>query len=156
MLKVYSLFHLNTSFSSIERNKIPQLIKNCYWPLLNIVEKNNFKIAIECSGKTIEDIYHFDKTLVLKLKKLIKIKKCEFIGSGYNQIIGPITPPEITEKNLYFGNKIYKKFLGILPKYALINEQAFSKSLIKIYKKYYQAIIFDWSNAKKTTNPRSL
>ena len=151
MLKVYSLFHLNTSFSSIEYEKIPQLIKNCYWPLLKLIEKNDFKIAIECSGKTLEDIKNFDVSWIIKLKQLIKLKKCEFIGSGYNQVIGPLVPPEISIKNIIFGNKIYKKFLNYSPDYALINEQAFSKSLIKIYKKYFKAIIFDWSNAKQST-----
>ena len=57
MLNIYSFFHLNTSFSSIEKEKIPTLIKKCYWPLLNLIENNtDFKIALEASGKTISDI----------------------------------------------------------------------------------------------------
>ena len=61
MLNIYSFYHLNTSFSSIEKEKIPTLIKKCYWPLLNLIENNtDFKIALEASGKTISDINAID------------------------------------------------------------------------------------------------
>ena len=76
----------------------------------------------------------------------MKKKKCEFIGSGYAQIIAPGAPYEINYKNLIYGNEVYKKLLKFKPKIALINEQAFSNSLIKIYKKFYKAIIIDHLN----------
>ena len=66
MTKQYSLFHLNSSFSSVESTQIKMLIKNCYWPLLDLVEKNNFKIALECSVKTLFDINKIDHLWVNK------------------------------------------------------------------------------------------
>lgn len=150
MLNIYSFYHLNTSFSSIEKENIPNLINKCYWPLLKLIEKNSdFKIAIEASAKTISDINSIDSKWVKTLSKLIISKKCEFIGSGYCQIISPSVPQEITEKNIKFGNEIYLKLLKIKPNLGLIGEQVFSKSMIKIYKKYFKAIFLDWINAKK-------
>jgi len=138
MLNIFSFYHLNTSFSSIDREKIPIIIKKCYWPLLKLIEKNNnFKIAIEASGKTISDINSFDPDWVKKLSKLISWKKCEFIGSGYCQIISPGLPKDITEKNLRLGLEIYSKLLKTKPRLGLVGEQAFSKSLVKIYNKYF-------------------
>ena len=77
---------------------------------------------------------------------MIQLKRCEFIGSGYSQIIAPSVPYEINNKNLVYGNEIYKKLLNYKPEIALINEQAFSNSLIKIYKKFYKGIIIDHLN----------
>lgn len=148
MKKIYSLFHLNTSFSSVEEKDIKKLIEKCYWPLLDLIESNDYCIAIESSGKTLLDIYQLDKDWIKKLKYLISIKKCEFIGSGYSQVIGPLVPEEVSIHNLKYGFKTYKSILGITPRIGLINEQAFSRSLIKIYKKYFEAVIFDWINAR--------
>ena len=156
MIKLYSLFHLNTSFSSIEKSDQKKLIKKCYWPLLRIIEKNNFKIAIELSGKTLLDIYRIDKKWVKQFRTLLDKKKCEIIGSGFSQIIGPLVPAEITHKNLIYGNQIYKKILNKTPKIGLINEQAFSSSLIKIYNKFYNAIIVDWINAKANVEKKTI
>lgn len=149
MLNLYSFFHINTSFSSVEKKKLPSLLKNCYWPLLNLIEKNNFNIAVEASGRSLEEIKKIDNEWIKKLKYLIKKKKCEFIASGYCQIIAPAVPYEVNIYNLKIGNKVYKKLLDIQPRLALINEQVFSNSLIKIYKKYFDAIILDWIDAKK-------
>ncbi len=148
MIKLYSLFHLNTSFSSVEKKDQKKLINKCYWPLLNLIEKNNFKIAIELSGKTLEDIHSIDRSWVLKFKNLLEKKKCELIGSGYSQIIGPLVPEKISIKNLEIGNNIYKKLLKKKPILGLVNEQVFSSSMIKIYKKFFNAIIIDWITAK--------
>ena len=95
MKNIYSLFHINTSFSSIEKKDLKKVIKRCYWPLLNLVEKNNFKISIEANGKSLSDINSLDPEWIRRLKKLIHLKRCEFIGSGYSQIIAPSVPFEI-------------------------------------------------------------
>ena len=146
MKKTYSLFHINTSFSSIDHKNLRNVISKCYWPLLDLVEYNNYKISIEASGKSILDINNIDPQWIKKLKNLIRDKKCEFIGSGYSQIISPSIPYKINYKNLVYGNEIYKKFLNYRPQIALINEQAFSNSLIRIYKKFFKAIIIDHLN----------
>ena len=92
MINLYSIFHINCSFSSIDEKEIPILIKKSYWPLLNLIQENNFNIGIECSGSSLEKIYKHDKKWVYKFRDLIKNKKCELIGSGLQQIISPSCP----------------------------------------------------------------
>lgn len=152
MINLYSIFHINCSFSSIDEKEIPLLIKKSYWPLLNLIEENNFNIGIECSGSSLEKIYKYDKKWIFKFRELIKKKKCELIGSGFQQIISPSCPEKITKLNLQIGLDIYKKFLNVKPKFALINEQAFSKSLINIYNKFFSCIIIDWINSNQSIN----
>ena len=93
---------------------------------MKLVEKNDFKISIEATGKSLMDINSLEPLWILKLKELILLEKCEFIGSGYSQIIAPSVPFELNIKNIIYGNEIYKKLLNFQPQIALINEQAFS------------------------------
>ena len=56
---------------------------------------------------------------------------CEFVGSGYSQIIGPLVPAEVNGANLRLGNQVYEKMLGFRPDIALVNEQAYSAGLVQ-------------------------
>ena len=94
-LHLFSFFHLNLMFSSIEENQRTEVIKKCYWPILNLASEHKIPIGIEATGLTLELINAIDKNWVNELKNLIEKGLCEFIGSGYSQIIGPIVPYEI-------------------------------------------------------------
>ena len=145
--KAFLLFHLNLSFSSIGTSSRRKVIKSCYWPLLNLANKNNTKIALEFSGKTLEEIQKLDKLFIQSLKELIIAKKIEIIGSGYCQIIGPIVPYKVNLMNQVIGKKFYKKILNYDPKIALINEMAFSSGTVDFYLEAgYEAIIMDRDN----------
>lgn len=146
-LNLYSFFHLNIAYSAIEEEDRPHVIEKCYWPLLKLVAKHDFKFGIELSAYTLETILSIDPKWIKEFSRLILKGSCELIGCGYSQIIGPLVPAEITIKNLDIGSKIYKKILGVEPKVALLNEQAFSKGLVELYKEAgYDAIIMEWDN----------
>ena len=152
-MQLYSIFHLNTSFSSIEKNQIPDVVNKCYWPLLELAILDGVKISIEASASTLIDIYKVDKYFISRLKHLIKLNRCEFIGSGYKQIIGPLVPFEVNNYNIKRGNQIYKEMIGYKPNIFFVNEQAISKSMIDLYRPNgYDSIVIDWNNYKKA-NP---
>jgi len=152
-LRVYFIYHLNLCFSSIEESERKKVINRCYWPLLKIIDKYNVKIGIEATAYTLEVISKLDKKFIEKLKYLIKKKKCEFIGSGYSQIIGPLVPYKLNFFNLKIANNIYKKILDFSPKTALINEQVFAQGILDAYYECnYRNIIIDWDNAFKANN----
>ena len=147
-LNLFSFFHLNLMFSSIEENQRIEVINKCYWPILVLASQYKIPIGIEATGLTLEIINELDKRWVEELRNLIDNGLCEFIGSGYSQIIGPIVPYEINLNNQIIGKRIYKKLLNVDPKLALINEQAFSSNLTSLYKKVgYDTIIMEWNNS---------
>lgn len=149
----YIIFHLNLGFSSIDEEKRPTVIKNCYWPLLQLVEKTDICIGIEITGWTLEQIQKIDRKWVLKFKELLLAKKCELIGSGWSQIIGPLVPYEVNLWNQKLGIEYYKNVLLTNPKIVLVNEMAFSTSLIDIYSEVgYEAIIMDRDNIRLALN----
>ena len=153
-LKLFSFFHLNLNYSAVEISDRPKVIKRCYWPLLNLIDKLEIKCGIELTGYTLETINDLDPLWIEEFKKLIASKKCELIASGYAQIIGPLVPAKINHKNLQLGNELYNKILGIVPKIAMVNEQAFSKSLVDIYKYTgFTSLIIEWDNSFRN-NPK--
>ena len=148
ILNLFTFFHLNLGFSSIEEKDRPQVIKNCYWPLLNLIKKFNVPIAIEASGCTIETIKKIDPKWINEFKKLLMQKKCELIGSGYAQIIGPLVPAKVNLINLKLGNECYRKNLNHVPITALLNEQAYSTGIVSHYvNSGYKNIIMEWNNS---------
>ena len=146
-LQLYSFFHLNIAYSAIEEEARPALVEACYWPLLRLARKLNLPFGIELSGYTLKSILKLDEAWVDELKDLVANGPCELIGCGYAQIIGPIAPTQVIQKNLELGNLVYQEVLGIRPNIALINEQAFSSSLVEIYRDCgYNAVIMEWEN----------
>ncbi|HXJ01051.1 MAG TPA: hypothetical protein VNH44_07495, partial [Micropepsaceae bacterium] len=145
-LHLFALFHLNLAFSSIEENERAAVIERCYWPLLALAAAHG-PIGIEASGFTLEEIEKRDPAWIARFRDLIAQGKAELIGSGYAQLIGPLVPAKLVAKNLAIGNAIYRRLLGVSPKLALVNEQAYSGGLVGHYLDAgYEALLMDWDN----------
>jgi Glycosyl hydrolase family 57 len=145
-LSLFSLFHLNLAFSSIEEEQRGEVIARCYWPLLRLAETHG-PIGIEATGFTLEEIAERDPSWIAKARVLIAAGKVELIGSGYAQVIAPLVPARVTEENLRIGNEIYEHLLGVRPHLALVNEQAYSGGLVGLYLDAgYRALLMDWDN----------
>lgn len=146
-LLLYNFFHLNLAYSAIEEEDRAQVIEKCYWPLLRLTKKYNLPFSIELSGYTLEVIQTLDPSWVQELASLVTDGPCELIGCGYSQVIGPLTPHELTSANLRIGHLVYEKMLGVRPNIALLNEQAYSSGLVPLYREAgYEAIIMEWNN----------
>ncbi|WP_417789258.1 hypothetical protein [Terasakiella pusilla] len=148
-MKVYSVFHLNLAFSSIEEEDRSIVIEKCYWPILRLIQ-SGYPLAIEMTGYTLETIQEIDPNWVDEFARLLKEEKTELVGSGYVQMIAPLAPPQVTEQNLEMGNRVYARLLGVVPRVALVNEQAYSPGLVPLYKKAgYSCLIMDWAEPSK-------
>ena len=145
-LQLFALFHLNLAFSSIEEEQRPDIIRRCYWPLLDIAASHG-PLGIELTGFTLEEIARLDPEWIGRARALIRAGQIELIGSGYAQIIGPLVPWRVTKANLRIGNEIYARWLGCQPRLALVNEQAYSAGLVGLYLDAgYRGILMDWDN----------
>ncbi|HTW35505.1 MAG TPA: hypothetical protein VMD53_12885 [Rhizomicrobium sp.] len=145
-LHLFALFHLNLAFSSIEDEQRDDVIRRCYWPLLELA-KSHGPIGVEATGFTLEEIEARDPAWCREARRLIGEGRVEIVGSGYAQIIGPLVPAPVTEANLRLGNEAYERLLGQRPRLALVNEQAYSAGLVGLYLDAgYRAILMDWDN----------
>ena len=146
-LSLYTLFHLNLAYSSIEEELRPQVIQRCYWPLLELTRQLQIPCGIEASGYTLEAIAALDPGWVDELRILTTAGLCEFVGSGYAQLIGPLVPEKVNGVNQRLGREVYEQLLGFAPRLALVNEQAYSASMVSLYHQAgYEAILMEWDN----------
>ncbi len=146
-LILFVIFHLNLAYSSIEEEKKGEVVEKCYWPLLRLARKYNLPFGIEATGYTLEEINKIDPEWMAELRSLVTDGTCEFVGSGYAQTIGPLVPGKANRANLRIGNHIYEQLLGLGPRIALVNEQAYSAGLIQHYLDAgYEAIVMEWDN----------
>lgn len=146
MLSLYTIFHLNLAFSSIEEELRPEVVRRCYWPLLRLARDLNLPFGIEITGYTLETVAAIDPAWVEELRELCS-GQCELIGSGYAQLIGPLVPAEVNRQNLRIGNQTYERLLGLRPRIVLVNEQAYSAGLIGHYREAgFEALVMEWDN----------
>ncbi len=146
-LCLFSIFHLNLMFSSIEEEQRSEVIQRCYWPLLKLIRQFQLPIGIEASGYTLESIAAIDPTWIAELRVLCQDGPAQFIGSGYAQLIGPLVPAAVNQANQRIGLQTYEKILGFRPQLVLVNEQAYSAGMVPIYRQAgYRAIIMEWDN----------
>ncbi|MFC4349674.1 glycoside hydrolase family 57 [Kordiimonas lipolytica] len=142
---LYTVFHLNLAFSSVEVEERKTVVERCYWPLLRLAQEE-VPIGLEVTSFTLLEVQKIDPDWVKTLKILVEEGKVELIGSGFCQIIGPLVPAELTRQNLKLGLDDYEALLGCRPTVALINEQAYSSGLLPLYKEAgFDAVMMDWA-----------
>ncbi|MBZ5557634.1 MAG: glycoside hydrolase family 57 [Acidobacteriia bacterium] len=147
MLQLFSIFHLNLAYSSIEEAQRPDVVHRCYWPLVRLIERTGAPIGIEASGFTLETAAAIDPAWLRALRDLVSAGRCEFVASGYAQIIGPLVPAAVNAANLRLGHEVYQRLLGVRPRLAFVNEQAYSAGLIQHYlDARSDAIVMEWDN----------
>lgn len=145
----FQVYHLNLAFSSIPTAARGDVIRRCYWPLLQLAEELRIPVGIELTGWTLSQIQQIDPAWVARFRAMLAAGQCELIGSGWSQMIGPLVPPEMNFWNQKLGCEAYQTLLGQRPRLALVNEMAFSTSLISHYKEAgYEGIIMDRDNVR--------
>ena len=148
-LYLYAVFHANLSFSSVPRNKYPNVLDHCYWPILDLV-KSGHKIGLEFPSLTLRIIQQIDSSFIRELSQLWHEGKCEVLGSGFSQNIFPLIPYEVNRANLAQGMKDYEEILGLKPQLAFINEQTYGGGLPSLYKEAgFETLMMDWDNASE-------
>jgi hypothetical protein len=146
-LQAFSFFHLNLAYSAIEVAQRKDVIERCYWPLLRLARARQLPFGIEVSAWTLETIAEIDPAWLAELRDLVTNGPCEFIGCGYAQVIGPLVPAEVNAANLRVGMQRYEQLLGLRPRIALVNEQAYAAGLVPLYREAgYEALIMEWNN----------
>ncbi|GAB2924911.1 hypothetical protein [Rheinheimera gaetbuli] len=153
MKQAFLFFHLNLAFSSIPEEARSTVIKQCYWPLLELIRLSKIPIGVEMTAWTMEQISLIDPAWIKQLRELLAEQRCELIGSGWSQLIGPLVPYKVNLWNQQLALEAYKKHLNYTPSIVLVNEMAFSSSLVELYNNFnYSGMIMDRDNIKLSLN----
>ncbi len=145
----FQVYHLNLAFSSIPAEARPEVIERCYWPLLRLAQRRGIPVGIELTGWTLQQIQQLAPAWVTHFRAMLERGQCELIGSGWSQMIGPLVPVAANRWNQKLGLEAYASTLGVRPRLALVNEMAFSSSLVNVYVEAgYEGIIMDRDNVR--------
>ena len=149
-LALYSIFHGNLNYSSIDKEMYEYIIDTCYWPLIDIAKDYKFKTGIEFPTNTIQIINEIDPLFIRELKKLVDKEKYEIICSSREQTIFPLIPEQVNLQNLTIGKTKTEEIFSKQIDTAFINEQLFSSGLVSLYTKSgIKNIITVWEWASK-------
>jgi hypothetical protein len=141
------VFHLNLAFSSIEEEDRSRVLERCYWPLLDLIRRYDLPFAVEATGYTLGEAAAIDPAWLVELRRLVSGGKCELVGSGYAQLIGPLVPAAVNAANQWLGMEAYERLVWNRPRLALVNEQAWSGSMVRHYVEAgYRGLMMEWDN----------
>lgn len=147
MSPVFSLFHLNLAYSSIAEEQRNTVIKKCYEPLLDLIEEGRICIGVELSAWSLNQIAELSPDWIERFNHLLNAGKCELVGSGYVQLIGPLVPYEVNVWNQQLGLEEYERILDVRPELVLVNEMAYSSGMVGVYKNVgYKGLVMDSDN----------
>jgi hypothetical protein len=150
-LHLVCLFHLNLAFSSLEEESRAEVVRRCYWPLLELIEQAGFPLALEATGWTLQRIAELDPAWIERARELLADGRLELVGSAYAQCAAPLLPADANAWNLRLGREVYADLLDVSPRIALVCEQVYSPGLVPLYQQAgYEAIVVDWDNAYRS------
>ena len=144
------LFHLNLCYSSISKERRAEVVRQCYWPMLELLDQvPDLMLAVEASGHTLELIAALDPSWIEALRREVRVGRVEFIGSGDTQLIGPLVPAEVNRWNQRLGQESYERLIGARARTALVNEMAWSQGMVEHYLDAgYEAVVMEWNNPR--------
>lgn len=146
-LYLYTVFHANLNYSYIPHDLYPQVLRDCYWPLLRTVERLDVPLGLEMSAHTLQMVNSMDASFTRKLGSLWHDGLCEVIGCGYVQSVMPLIPARVNRENLRHGNEVYRELLGRTPTTAYVNELVYSSSLPRLYREAgFEAMVANWES----------
>jgi len=146
--RMYSAWHLNLNYSSVDISARPEVIDRCYWPLLALAESTGCPQGIEISGSTLQTIQELDPSWIAKFIDLENLGLVEVLASGFEQIVGPLAPANVNHANISLGQKVLSDILGISPSIFFVNEQCASNGVMSLVQDLgFKGAIMEWENA---------
>jgi len=142
--KVIFMPHANIQYSQLDPKRRAWVIENSYRPLFELVRDNDYKIAFEASGRTLEVMHDECPKVLQLLKSLIHEGKVEPIGSPFIHVMLTNIPPEIGLDTLKHGLDAWEKYTGKRPETGWNPECGWAGWLPEIYKQAgFKSLVMD-------------
>ena len=114
--------HANMQYSQLPPEKRLWVIENCYKKLFTLVKENDYKIAFEASGKTVEEIAEKSPETMKKVKRIIVMGGAFFNGKlEWNIMSDALAAKKVFES----GIPVYAVGTDVTAKLKLNNKRQF-------------------------------
>ncbi len=146
-LDLFTVFHLNLDFSCIPPEDTGRVLDRCVWPLLALAERPGVRLGIEMPADTLVRLADEDPLLLAAIRTATATGRLEVVGSGLTQVILPLVPAMVGERNLRRGQEVYRALLGEAPRIAYLHEQTYAAGLVPLYRAAgFDALVAEWEN----------
>lgn len=142
--KVIFMPHANIQYSQLDPKRRAWVCENCYRPLFELVRDNDYKVAFEASGRTLEVMAEEAPAVLAMLKELVQAGKIEAVASPFIHVMLANVPPEIGLDTLKHGLDAWEKYTGVRPETGWNPECGWASYLPEIYKEAgYKNLVMD-------------
>ena len=142
--KVIFMPHANIQYSQLPPERRLWVIENCYEKLFDIILENDYKMAFEASGFTIEEIAVKSSGCMEKLKFLIREGKVEPVSSPYIHFMLANVPKDVCVFSLKHSLDIWEKYTEKRPEIGWNPECGWTNYIVDVYKKAnLKALVMD-------------
>ena len=132
--KVIFMPHANIQYSQLKPEKRQWVMKNCYEKLFDLIENNDYKIAFEASGITIDEMAKQAPEVLEKLRKLVTEGKIEPVASPYIHFMLSNIPKEVCVHSLKHSLDTWEAHTGKRPKIGWNPECGWASYIPDVYK----------------------
>ena len=142
--KVIFMPHANIQYSQLKPEKRQWVMKNCYEKLFDLIENNDYKIAFEASGITIDEMAKQAPEVLEKLRKLVTEGKIEPVASPYIHFMLSNIPKEVCVHSLKHSLDTWEAHTGKRPKIGWNPECGWASYIPDVYKECgVEALVMD-------------
>lgn len=142
--KVIFMPHANIQYSQLDPKRRAWVCENCYRPLFELVRDNDYLVAFEASGRTLEVMADEAPAVLALLKELVQAGKIEAVASPFIHVMLANVPPEIGLDTLKHGLDAWEKYTGVRPETGWNPECGWASYLPEIYKEAgYKNLVMD-------------
>lgn len=142
--KIIFMPHANIQYSQLAPEKRQWVMENCYDKLFDLVDNNDYKIAFEASGITIEEMAKQAPSVLAKLRKLVAEGKIEPVSSPYIHFMLANIPKEVCVHSLKHSLDVWEKYVGKRPTVGWNPECGWASYIPDVYKECgMEALVMD-------------
>ena len=136
--------HANIQYSQLSPQRRHWVMKNCYEKLFDLVASDDYKIAFEASGITIEEMAKQAPEVLAKLKALVAEGKIEPVSSPYIHFMLSNIPKEVCVHSLKHSLDVWEQYVGERPKIGWNPECSWASYIPDVYKEAgLEALVMD-------------
>ncbi len=144
MSKIIFMPHANIQYSQLSPDRRYWVMKNCYEKLFDLVAGEDYKIAFEASGITIEEMAKQAPEVLEKLKNLVAEGKVEPVSSPYIHFMLANIPKEVCLHSLKHSLDVWEKYVGKRPVIGWNPECGWASYIPDVYKEAgMEALVMD-------------
>jgi len=132
--RIIFLPHANIQYSQLKPERRAWVVRESYAKLFDLIEGGDYKIAFEASGETVKFMAEACPEVAAQLKRLIRGKKIEPVGSPFTHIMISNIDADLCLATLRDGLDAWEKYLDARPSVGWNPECSWASFIPDIYK----------------------